>query len=193
MATGERCPRCGAALTAGAPLGLCPACLLKAGLEAPTDGPTMDTGSGEGEAPTYEARPANQPARGGAGFAAPDHVGPYHIQGVLGEGGMGIVSLRAGTVVQRTEEMPTTTSLAVNPDGSRIAMGTGESQILILDARTLATLLAIRVDSQTTRAFLSADGTRLIMTGWSGRTPVVRVHDARAPHESGAQRPARGR
>jgi hypothetical protein len=92
MSEPGRCASCGLPLDCPELAGLCPACLLKAGLAAPTDGQPMDTGVGDGESPTYEARPASQPERGG-GFGTPDHVGPYHILGVLGEGGMGIVYL----------------------------------------------------------------------------------------------------
>jgi len=84
----------------------------------------------------------------------------------------------------RSEEMPPILSLAVSPDGSRIAIATGESQIVVLDARTLEALLAIRVESQVThQVVFSADGTRLLTV--TGRGPgIVHVYDTRPPHEA---------
>jgi WD40 repeat protein len=89
-----------------------------------------------------------------------------------------------GGVVRRSDGMPVVTSLAVSPDGSRIAVGTGESQIVVLDARSLEALLVIRVENQATTAVVfSADGTRLIATGLGS---MVQVYDTRPPHEPGA-------
>jgi len=91
-------------------------------------------------------------------------------------------------ISMRSEEMPPILSLAVSPDGSRIAIATGESQIVVLDARTLEALLAIRVESQVThQVVFSADGTRLltVTAADEGRGPgIVHVYDTRPPHEA---------
>jgi eukaryotic-like serine/threonine-protein kinase len=88
-------------------------------------------------------------------------------------------------VARRSEEMPVVMSLAVSPDGSRIALGTGENQVVVLDARTLEALLVIRVKNQaTTSVVFSADGTRLITTAGDGSGSfIVHVYDTRPPHE----------
>ena len=67
-----KCPKCGAELPPGARL--CPACLLKIGLE-PTD---------LGEVTTTVPVPS---------LSTPEQIGPYKILQKLGEGGMGIVYL----------------------------------------------------------------------------------------------------
>jgi tRNA A-37 threonylcarbamoyl transferase component Bud32/DUF4097 and DUF4098 domain-containing protein YvlB len=79
MSEEKRCAECGAVLTADAPHGLCPACLLKRGL-APS------TGAGE---------PDNRGAR--SGFVPPppaelaQHFPELEILELLGRGGMGVV------------------------------------------------------------------------------------------------------
>ena len=89
-----------------------------------------------------------------------------------------------GRIARRSAEMPVVMSLAVSPDGSRIAVGTGESQIVILDARSLETLLVIRPASQaTTTVKFSANGAQLIATGIGS---IVRVYDTTPPHEPAA-------
>ncbi len=96
-------------------------------------------------------------------------------------------AVEGGGVALRSEEMPVVISLAVSPDGSRIGIGTGEYQVVVLDARTLEALLVIRVKSQTTRVVFSADGTRLVTVGNEDGGPlVVRVYDTRPPHEPAA-------
>jgi WD40 repeat protein len=90
-----------------------------------------------------------------------------------------------GRTAKRSAEMPVIVSLAVSPDGSRIAVGTGENQVVVLDARTLETLLVIRVTSQAIdRVVFSADGTRLITIDVGDS--MVRVYDTRPPHEPAA-------
>ncbi len=68
----QKCPECGTELPSGSPEGLCPACLMKMGLQAPeTVDPTTLTG--------------------GSDLSPPERIGPYKILQPLGEGGMGIV------------------------------------------------------------------------------------------------------
>ena len=74
----NRCPQCGAELAADAPQGLCPACLLKRGLESQTTGaaPTgPDTATGAPPTPA-ELAPL-----------FPD----LEILELVGRGGMGVV------------------------------------------------------------------------------------------------------
>jgi WD40 repeat protein len=93
-------------------------------------------------------------------------------------------AVEGGRIAKRSAGMPVVFALAVSPDGSRIAVGTGESQIVVLDARSLEALLVIRVEDQaTTGVVFSADGTRLITTGIGS---MVQVYDSRPPHEPAA-------
>jgi DNA-binding beta-propeller fold protein YncE len=97
-------------------------------------------------------------------------------------------AVEGGRIGMRSTEMPVVLSLAVSPDGSRIAIGTSENQVVVLDARTLEALLVIRVGSEGThRVVFSVDGTRLIATDSDGSGHfIVRVYDTRPPHEPAA-------
>jgi len=78
----RQCRQCGRELASDAPAGLCPACLMKAGLGAPTN-------AGDGtDLPTVYDRRAGD-ARGPQ--RTPPQIEGYEILGPLGEGGMGIV------------------------------------------------------------------------------------------------------
>jgi|GEM_PF-2414055 len=83
MSQSPRCPRCGVPLAADAPAGLCPKCLVQAGLESNPSPPT-------GPQPT-ESNPA------GHGFVPPsvadlaDRFPQLEILELVGQGGMGAV------------------------------------------------------------------------------------------------------
>ena len=79
MSEGRRCPECGAELAADVPQGLCPACLLKRGLETQTA-----AGQGASAAAAADAVPPT-PAELAAYF--PD----LDILELVGRGGMGVV------------------------------------------------------------------------------------------------------
>jgi len=74
----HRCPQCGAEMAADVPHGLCPACLLKRGLET-------QTGGGEGSQPDSAAYVPPTPAELAPFF--PD----LEILELVGRGGMGVV------------------------------------------------------------------------------------------------------
>ncbi len=74
MPNENKCPQCGASLAAGAPEGLCPACLLK-------QGATADSGT-QPESPAFEPPPVSEVAR-----LFPN----LEILGLIGKGGMGAV------------------------------------------------------------------------------------------------------
>ena len=79
MNAANRCPECGTELAANAPQGLCPACLLKRGLETRTavTGESQSSGLGDFVPPTPEELAARFP--------------DLEILEVLGRGGMGVV------------------------------------------------------------------------------------------------------
>jgi WD40 repeat protein len=105
-------------------------------------------------------------------------------------------AVESGGITLRSEEMPSIVSLAVSPDGSRLAVGTGENQVVVLDARTLERLLVLRVESQLTHhVVFSADGTRLVTTACAGDrcdAHIVHVYDTRPPHETQDSPPVGG-
>ena len=72
----SHCPECGAGLEEGlSPSGLCAQCLLKLGLDDPTDQPDTDTASSD-------STPSLAPGQ---------EFGPYQIIRLLNKGGMGEV------------------------------------------------------------------------------------------------------
>ena len=78
MSTENRCPQCGAELAANAPRGLCPACLLKKGLETNT---FASEGGSSAEADFTPPTPAE---------LAP-HFPDLEILELIGRGGMGMI------------------------------------------------------------------------------------------------------
>jgi len=83
MAEIRRCPRCGAELAKDVAQGLCPNCLMKAGL-----GSRTEAGDAETAPPGFSAASpvqAHVPPEAGKTFGA------YHLVRLLGQGGMGAV------------------------------------------------------------------------------------------------------
>ncbi|MHC4463358.1 MAG: serine/threonine protein kinase [Planctomycetota bacterium] len=89
MAEEPGCPKCGAELPTNAPKGLCPQCLMKAGLQAGSECETGGTSDEQSQIPTG--------APGQAGFIPPEpeqlaeKFPQLEILELLGQGGMGAV------------------------------------------------------------------------------------------------------
>jgi len=79
----HRCTLCGAQLAANVAQGLCPKCLMKAGLDARTDGDGAETVPSSAAGPA-QAHPAPLPDVG-------QPFGGYRLVQLLGKGGMGAV------------------------------------------------------------------------------------------------------
>ncbi|UCG58489.1 MAG: protein kinase [Phycisphaerales bacterium] len=89
MAEEGSCPKCGADLPANAPKGLCPQCLMKAGLQAGSEGGTS------GPSDAQSSGPAGAASQGGFVPPEPSQLArkfpQLEILELLGQGGMGAV------------------------------------------------------------------------------------------------------
>ena len=89
MAEKTNCPKCGADLPANAPKGLCPRCLMKAGMQTDSEGNQAGPADLGGAGPTSDTPPR--------GFVPPEpaelakQFAQLEIIELLGQGGMGAV------------------------------------------------------------------------------------------------------
>ena len=87
VAENDRCPSCGQDMPANTPQGLCPACLLRTGMESEAKSSPDGDESGPTAAPRDDTPAGSRPFSEGPG----SRIGPYKLLQEIGEGGMGVV------------------------------------------------------------------------------------------------------
>jgi len=91
MAEEHNCGQCGKGLSADAPGGLCPECLLKVGLQSQSQEPVGQSDEGALPTASYGKNVDGAAKEDTVTLAPGQQFGGYHIVGRLGSGGMGTV------------------------------------------------------------------------------------------------------
>jgi len=130
MADENRCSECGGQLPADAPQGLCPQCLMKAGLQTGADVNKADSVAAQSDVPTSAALPSEfvppEPAELARQFPQLD------ILELLGQGGMGAV------YKARQRQLDRVVALKILPPG--IGKGPAFAERFTREAKALAKL-----------------------------------------------------
>ena len=130
MANEKLCPQCGGQLPADAPQGLCPQCLMKAGLQTGADVNKADSVDAQSDLPTSAAPPSEfvppEPAELARQFPQLD------ILELLGQGGMGAV------YKARQKELDRVVALKILPPG--IGKDAAFAERFTCEAKALAKL-----------------------------------------------------
>ena len=189
MSEENRCPRCGAALPAQSPQGLCPGCLLKWGLESQTGGGKGDTSNlceaPEGRVPTESWSRQIGPVPFSAADRpppTPEEIAAYfpdlEVLELVGRGGMGVVYKARQKRLDRL--------VALKILAPTIGQDPAFAERFAREARAMAMLshphiVAVHDFGQTTTSPL-----RAATEGWWGEGPRGERKDLPSPSGRGA-------
>ena len=130
MADENRCSECGSQLPADAPQGLCPQCLMKAGLQTGADGNKADSVAAPSDVPTSATPPSEFVLPEPADLA--NQFPQLDILELLGQGGMGAV------YKARQRQLDRVVALKILPPG--IGKGPAFAERFTREAKALAKL-----------------------------------------------------